>query len=32
MAEAIKSLEEAANEAWKAEDKFKSLFKEFDLL
>ncbi len=32
MAEAIKSLEEAANEAWKAEDRFKSLLKEFDLL
>jgi len=25
-------LEEAANEAWKAEDKFKMLLKEFNLL
>ncbi len=32
MAEAIKSLEEAANSAWEAENKFKSLLKEFDLI
>jgi type I restriction enzyme M protein len=32
MSEAIKSLEEAANEAWKSEEKFKSLLKEFGLL
>lgn len=32
MAEAIKSLEEAANDAWAAEEKFKSLLKEFKLL
>jgi type I restriction enzyme M protein len=32
MSQAIKSLEEAANEAWKSEEKFKSLLKEFGLL
>jgi type I restriction enzyme M protein len=32
MAEAIRSLEEAANDAWVAETKFKNLLKQFDLL
>lgn len=32
MAEAIRSLEEAANDAWVAETNFKNLLKQFDLL